>query len=111
MSQLTDFNAAAYSEAKGIIGTRSLVIGTGDPVDVVNGEARYNRASELNGFQKSNSLRVVCDVAEFTASYTSPVLSYNGKLCTVDSEQWRISDTEEGDSYIIISLIGEDEVS
>jgi hypothetical protein len=111
MSQLSDFNAGAYSAAKGIIGPVSVVIGSGDPVDVIPGEARYSRASEMNGFQKSNSLRVVADTAEFIAVYPLEVKEYNGKLCTVDSEQWRIGDMERGESYVIIQLIGEDEVS
>jgi hypothetical protein len=111
MSQLSDFNAGAFSTAKVIIGPVPIVIDSGDPVDVIPGEARYNRASEMNGFQKSNSLRVVADAAEFIAAYPLAVENYNGKLCMVDSEQWRISDMERGESYVTIQLIGKDEVS
>ena len=111
MSELTDFNEAGYATAKTIIGPTSFAIGSGDPVDVVPAEARHDRESENTGFQKSSSLSLVASVTEFRVAYPLEVETYNGKHCTNGADLWKIDSISEGESFIMITLIGRDEVS
>jgi|SaaInlStandDraft_1057018.scaffolds.fasta_scaffold152784_2 hypothetical protein len=111
MSQLTDFNEAGYSVAKSIIGTTSFTIGAGDSVQVIDAEQRHDRESEMNGFQASARLTLVCSRVDFVASYQSSLKSYVGKICVHDGQGWRVGDIEGGAAYITINLISRTEVS
>ena len=110
MSELTDFVTGVYTECKTIIGATSFVIGSGGSVDVIQAEEIHDRASEMNGFEQSSSLRLVCSLADFTAEYASTPKSYLGKICTHDGDEWRIGGIEPGVSFVTITLVSRNEV-
>ena len=111
MSLLNDFAKAQFQTAKDIIGEVAFIIGTGEAVDAVKAEARHDRESELNGFQRSQSLTIVVDGETFAKEYTDSITSYLGKFCTVGGDEWKIGDIEEGETFLTFNLISRSEVS
>ena len=111
MSLLSDFTAGQYLTSKGVIGATAVIIGTGDAVDVIQGEERQERASELNGFERSSRLTIVAGLADFIAVYPAAIQTYLGKNCTHKGDEWRIADIEEGAGFVTITLASRTEVS
>lgn len=111
MSILSDFSESNFLSASSIIGTKQFRIGSGSPIDVVKAEARYDRESEMNGFQRIESQTITFLTKEFKKFYPSDIKSQLGKHCTLDSEEWKIGDIEEGESFTTLMLISRTEVS
>lgn len=111
MSLLSDFSEGAFNVAKDIIGTKNFSINSGPMIEAVKGEARYDRASELNGFQAGETLTIVVNASKFVCQYSLAARSYLGQFCTFDGEKWRVGDIEKGEVFVTITLISRSEVS
>lgn len=111
MSQLSDFDTAAFTISKAVIGVAAFIIGTGGSVDVIDGEGSHDRTSEEAGYEDANTRTVVASRLDFEDKYEGNVRNYEGKLCTVDGVTWRIGSILDDVNYITFMLVGGEEVA
>lgn len=111
MSQLTDFQTAAFTVSKAVIGALPFTIGALASVDCIEGEESHSRDSELGGYDAADTLHVVISRIDFELIYTANIKTYEGTLCTVGTDTWRIERAMKDSNYISFDLVGEDETS
>ena len=111
MSKLSDFDAAAFSIASEVIGTVKFSIDGGPGIDVVNGEGKFERDSELGGFMSGSTKTIVLARDAFDSMYSITYQDLKGRLCSVDGEEWRIQSPTVEINYLTLDLIDPKEVS
>lgn len=93
----------------GTIGTRQLRINGGPAIKIVGAPAVRER-DLLEGIQQpSVELRVVAPTVEFRQAYPLALAEYQGQLATLDSLAFRVGSFSEGETFIEITLIDEQE--
>jgi hypothetical protein len=105
MSELTDFMQSGFKSAVSTIGEKPFIIGSGQPIDIVNGEAVYEREWEMQGFDSEATLTVVGSSVDFTAEYPLDPVDYHGKKCTINGAAWKVGTLSVGDEFITINLV------
>jgi hypothetical protein len=108
MSLVSAFAAAAATQAFAIMGTQTLSIGGGDPVDIVGAETMDG--SELMEYaQDPNTQKTcVCKRSAFDAAYPLDSQSYLKKSATTESRVFRVGSINRGRDFVIIALTGKE---
>ena len=109
MSQLKEFIQGAFKSAAVTIGAKPFIIGSGDSIDIVNGEKNYARDYEMHGFDSEATLTVVASSVDFKQAYPLTASDYHGMKCTISGEEWKVGTLSIGDEFSTINLVSMNE--
>lgn len=104
MSALTDFIAAASSQAASVIGTEPITIGNGAAVQAVLAEVTNSREFSEIGMDHVQMLTAQIRSSDWLEQYASAGSAYVGKTATARGQTFRVREVSIGRGFVRIRL-------